>query len=101
MENLTKESSECQWNTIQTAEAVHRLSPPILVYVIGVTDNINKQELETIATNKNDVTYLDSFNSYISQEAQEKHSDEVCDKGITHARHASHVVALVWFLCYT
>ena len=77
-----EQSSECQWDTIQAAEAVHRLSPPVLVYVIGVTDSINEQELEAIATDREDITYLASFNSHILQTAQEDHLDEVCEKGI-------------------
>jgi receptor-type tyrosine-protein phosphatase Q len=75
-----EQSSECQWDTIQAAEAVHRLSPPVLVYVIGVTDDINEQELEAIATDSEDITYLASFDSHILQRAQEDHLDEVCEK---------------------
>ena len=77
-----EESSECQWNTLQAAEAVHELKPPILVYVIGVTSNVNDAELKAIATAPDFVTYLDSFDQHIIQEAQENHADEVCKRGI-------------------
>ena len=77
-----EESSECQWNTLEAAEAVHQLSPPILVYVIGVTSNINVNELESIATSPDYVTYLDSFDKDILEETQESHSDEVCNRGL-------------------
>ena len=88
-----EESSECQWNTLQAAEAVHALNPPVLVYVIGVTDNINQQELEDIATSPEDITYLDSFNKDFLQETQEEHIDEVCKTGIVHV-HCSPFIQL-------
>ena len=91
-----EQSSECQWDTLQAADAVHRLSPPVLVYVIGVTDNIDRTELEAIASNPKDVTCLDSFNSDILQEAQENHLDEVCDKG-TIMIWAMHQFVWWWF----
>ena len=75
-------STECQWDTLQAAEAVHELKPPVLVYVIGVTSNVNDAELNAIATASEFVTYLDSFDQHIIQEAQEKHADEVCKRGI-------------------
>ena len=95
-----RQSTECQWNTLQAAEAVHELNPPVLVYVIGVTANINEQELEAIATDRKDVSYLTSFNSAILQEAQEAHLDEVCDRGIIHCRQGMHLsyIPVFWFL---
>ena len=76
------DSSECGWDTLQAAEAVHQLTPPILVYAIGVTDSINVAELEAIATSPKYVTFLDSFDRDILEEAQESHTDEVCKRGI-------------------
>ena len=70
---------------------VHELNPPVLVYVIGVTNNINEQELEAIATDPKDITYLTSFNSDILPEAQEAHLYEVCNKGIIHYRQGMHL----------
>ena len=32
-----EQSTECQWDTLRAAGAVHKLSSPVLVYVIGVT----------------------------------------------------------------
>ena len=79
-----EESSECQWNTLQAAEAVHALNPPVLVYVIGVTGNVNQQELEAIATSPDYITHLTSFDKDILQEVQEEHIDEVCKTGIVY-----------------
>ena len=76
-----KESAECHWSTLQAAEAVHNATPPILVYVIGVTQSVNQAELEAIATKSDYITYLASFDKDILQEAQESHADEVCRKG--------------------
>ena len=77
-------SSECQWNTLQAAAAVHELTPPVLVYAIGVTDNVNDDELNAIATSPDFVTYIDSFDPHIIQETQESHVDEVCKRGMCH-----------------
>ena len=77
-----KESPECQWNTLQAAEAVHELSPPVLVYAIGVTSSVNDDELNAIASGPKFVTYIDSFDSHIIQETQESHVDEVCERGM-------------------
>ena len=76
-----EESSECQWNTLQAAEAVHELDPPVLVYVIGVTDSVNVDELNAIATSPDFVTHISSFDPHIIQEVQESHTDEVCNRG--------------------
>jgi hypothetical protein len=75
-----EESSECQWNTLQAAEAVHELSPPVLVYAIGVTSSVNDEELNAIATSPDFVTYIHSFDPHIIQETQESHVDEVCKR---------------------
>ena len=77
-----EESSECQWNTLQAAEAVHELDPPVLVYVIGVTDSVNVNELNAIATSPDFVTHISSFDPHIIQEVQESHTDEVCRRGM-------------------
>ena len=76
-----KDSQECGWNTIQAAEAVHNLKPSVLVYAIGVTSSVNDQELQAIASSTSDITYLDSFNENLLQEAQEDHIDQVCKTG--------------------
>ena len=76
-----QESQECHWNTLQAAEALHKLTPPVLVFVIGVTSSVNQQELEAIASSPKYVTYLESFDSSILQEAQEEHIYAVCKTG--------------------
>ena len=77
-----EESYDCQWNTLQAAAAVHELTPPVLVYAIGVTSNVNDYELNAIATSPDFVTYINSFDPHIIQETQESHLDEVCERGI-------------------
>ena len=99
-----KESSECQWNTLQAAEAVRELSPPVLVYAIGVTSSVNDDELNAIASGPKFVTYIDSFNSHIIQETQESHVDEVCERG-QHSLttiHSMSLFSLIWMaLCFS
>ena len=75
-------SAECGWNTSRAAEELHKQIPPILVYVIGVTNSINQNELNDIATGPEYITYLNSFNKNLLQEAQEEHIYEVCKTGI-------------------
>ena len=80
-----QQSQECGWDTLQAADAVHNLKPPVLVYAIGVTNNVNDQELQAIASSPSYITYLDSFNENILQEAQEEHIYQVCKTG-THRK---------------
>ena len=76
-----KNSWECGWNTLQAAKALHQLTPTILVYVIGITDNVNDTELKAIATSPKFVSHLKYFNGESLKEAQESHTEEVCRRG--------------------
>ena len=77
------ESPDCNnWNTTQAADAVHRLDPPVLVYVIGVTDSDNTEELETIASSPNTVSKLDSFSYWNLQVVGKEYIEKVCMRGI-------------------
>ena len=79
-----QKSADCNnWNTTQAADAVHRLDPPVLVYVIGVTDSHNLEELETIASPPNPVSKLDSFSYWNLQVVGEEYVEELCMRGIT------------------
>jgi collagen type VI alpha len=74
-----QKSADCNnWNTTQAADAVHRLDPPVLVYVIGVTDSHNLEELETIASPPNPVSKLDSFSYWNLQVVGEEYVEELC-----------------------
>lgn len=82
--NSNCHSIECNWTIAQAAEAVHRLTPPVIVYVLGVcsnTDTINEEELKTIATTPDDFTLLNSFNWRNLHDVEEKHLDKVCKEG--------------------
>ena len=76
-----QKSPDCDnWNTLQAADAVHQLSPPVLVYAIGVTDSDNTEELETIASSPNAVSTIDSFNWNL-QVVGEEYVEELCVRG--------------------
>ena len=78
-----KISPDCNnWNTVQAADAVHRLDPPVLVYVIGVTDSDNTEELETIASSPNAVTPITSFSYGKLQDIGEEYIGEICTEGM-------------------
>ena len=75
-------SSNCSFqSTLEAAEAVHRFEPSILVYVIGVTDNVDSQELEAIATRPEYVSHINSFNSALLREIQEQQTYDLCYEG--------------------
>ena len=74
-----RNSPDCNnWNTTQAAHAVHQLSPPVLVYAIGVTDNDNTVELETIASSPNAVSTIDSFSYWNLHVLGEEYIGELC-----------------------
>ena len=77
------ESPDCDnWNTIQAADAVHRLDPPVLVYAIGVTKSHNLEELETIASSPSAVAQIDSFSYRNLQDIGEEYIGEICTEGM-------------------
>ena len=76
-------SSDCFFqSTFEAAEAVHKFEPSILVYVIGVTDNVDFQELAAIATRPEYISSISSFNSHLLQEIQEQQTYDLCYEGI-------------------
>ena len=60
------------------AAAVHAFEPPILVYVIGVTDNVNQEELESIATSPSFIDNLENFDPSLLLAVQLERSYEIC-----------------------
>ena len=69
----------CHQNTLEAAAAVHNLQPPVLVYAIGVSDNINRKELETIATNTDNYYHIDNFNGL--KPLPDYYIDDICWDG--------------------
>lgn len=75
-------SSDCFFqSTVEAAEAVHRFEPSILVYAIGVTDNVDNQELGAIATSSEYISTISSFNPLLFREIQEQQTYDLCYKG--------------------
>ena len=64
------------------AARVHDFKPAILVYAVGVTDSVNQEELNEIATSPDFVENLESFDDSLLKEYQEERSYEICVKGI-------------------
>ena len=69
----------CHQNTLEAAAAVHNLQPPVLVYAIGVSDNVNVEELEAIATTVNMTNFIPNFTSL--QPLVDHYIDDICWKG--------------------
>ena len=69
----------CHQNTLEAAAAVHNLQPPVLVYAIGVSDNVNVEELEAIATTVNMTNCIPNFTSL--QPLVDHYIDDICWKG--------------------
>ena len=74
-------SHECSFTTLQAAAAVHSFEPSILVYAIGVTSNVNFQELNAIASKPEYVSIISSFDSSLLQGIQEQQTYELCNRG--------------------
>ena len=64
------------------AARVHDFKPAIFVYAVGVTDNVNQEELNKIATSPEFVENLESFDASLLKEYQEERSYEICAKGM-------------------
>ena len=74
-------SERCNYSTtLEVAEKVHNFSHPILVFAIGVTDNINEEELTAIATKEEYITYLDNFDERFFRETSDEQTYQLCVK---------------------
>ena len=69
----------CHQNTLEAAAAVHNLQPPVLVYAIGVSDNVNVEELEAIATTSDKYFHIENFNGL--KPLPNYYIDDICWKG--------------------
>ena len=77
-----RNSIECGTSTPQAAADLKRQIPPIVVFAIGVTDNVNDTELEAIATSPRHITHISSFSTSLLQETQETQTYELCTIGM-------------------
>ena len=68
--------------TMSAARAVNSFVPSINVYTIGVTNNINRVELDAIASQPDFVFLLSSFNSTVLGNLQQQQSYQLCFRGI-------------------
>ena len=77
-------SDECG-NTTQAAAALTEFAQnnSILVYVVAVTNNVNLEELELIATSPEFISHLDSFDSTDLDSTQQLQAYELCFTGKT------------------
>ena len=74
-------SERCNYSsTIEVAQKVHNYSHPILVFAIGVTDNVNDDELKAIATREEYITYLSMFDESLFRETSDEQTYELCVK---------------------
>ena len=75
-----RDSERCGFDTLRAAEAVHNFSHSILVFAIGVTDSINDDELQAIASSENYITHLDNFDANLFREASDEQNYELCTR---------------------
>ena len=68
-------------DTPVAATRVHNFRPSILVYAVGVTNSVNQEELNEIATSPELVDNLDSFDTSLLKEYQEEQFYHICVKG--------------------
>ena len=91
------ESNDYQ-RTLEAAAAVHRFTPPIIVYAVGVTGNINFEELKAIASNQNFVSTISSFDSL--KDIQEQQTYDLCNRGIYDSKNLFCIGVLHFFSLY-
>lgn len=83
-----RRSSDCSFEDVsQAANAVHSFEPSILVYAIGVTNNIDFQELSAIATGPQYVSNITSFNASLLQALVNQQTYDLCNKGMSYNHH--------------
>ena len=71
-------SKDCKWGTLEAAKAVHDLTPRVLVYTVGVSNEDNEKELKDIAT---DESYYAHVSDFKFDGVQEDISEDMCWKG--------------------
>jgi len=73
-----RESQRCNWTTLEAAKAVHNFPHPIIVYAIGVTDNVNDEELRAIASEEEYIVYLKDFDSTLFTQTSDEQTYQLC-----------------------
>ena len=68
--------------TIKMAEELLNLTPNVLVYAIGVGEDVNKPEMIKIAGNNNHYIHMDNFSRTGFDQVQTKFVSEICLKGM-------------------
>ena len=63
--------------TIRAAEELHSLTPPVLVYAIGV-GRVNEEEMIAIASDSNHYTHLDNFDPKGFHQVRENYLEDIC-----------------------
>ena len=77
---MTDGRSNDIFQTKEAARAVHSFYPPILVFAIGVTTFVNREELEAIATKDEYITFLSQFDESQFLETRDEQTYELCVK---------------------
>ena len=85
----TRKHVQCgPWNTSEAVEEIRGLTPPVLMYVIGVSNNVDTQQLMSIATDSNHYIHLDDFNRSSFHGVDEIILNDICSKGeLAHPSH--------------
>lgn len=79
---MTDGKSNNPSDTLIAAARVHDFRPSVLVYAVGVTDDVNQEELNAIATSAESVENLESFDDSLLKKYQEERSYEICVRGM-------------------
>ena len=73
---------QTNYRTLVAASEVHSFIPSINVYAIGVTDSINDDELDAIASQPSYISLISSFDSSLLNNLQQQQNYELCYRGI-------------------
>lgn len=68
----------------EAATRLHAMFPELVVYVIGVTSNVDEMELEAIASSPANIEHIDSFGGQVLQNTQDQFAYQICVRGKLH-----------------
>ena len=73
-------NNDCNYaTTLDAAAAVHSFMPSILVFAIGVTNNVDNAELEAIASSIDNVVLLEDFNVDLFTQTMDEQTYDLCE----------------------
>ena len=75
---LTDGRSNDKSETFAAAKRVHDFTPAILVYAVGVGDNVDQTELEAIATDKAFIESIADFDPSNLRRSQDERTYQIC-----------------------